>query len=58
MAMTLRAGKSGWGRYYTCSTTARRGETGCRGRTVPMDKLDTLVADRIEHRPRARLFPA
>jgi thiamine-phosphate pyrophosphorylase len=30
-------------RYYTCSTKARQGETGCRGHTVPMDKLDTLA---------------
>jgi len=48
--MTLRTGKGGRYRYYTCSTKARQGETGCRGRTVPMDKLDTLVADHIEHR--------
>jgi site-specific DNA recombinase len=48
MAMTLRTGKSGRYRYYTCSTKARQGETGCRGRTVPMEKLDTLVADHIE----------
>ena len=50
MAMTLRTGKSGRYRYYTCSTKARQGETGCKGRTVPMEKLDTLVADHIEHR--------
>jgi site-specific DNA recombinase len=50
MAMTLRTGKSGQYRYYTCSTKARQGETGCIGRTVPMEKLDTLVADHIEHR--------
>jgi site-specific DNA recombinase len=50
MAMTLRTGKSGRYRYYTCSTKARQGETGCRGRTVPMDKLDRLVADHIERR--------
>ena len=49
-AMTLRTGKSGRYRYYTCSTKARQGETGCRGRTVPMEKLDTLVADHIEQR--------
>ena len=49
-AMTLRTGKSGQYRYYTCSTKARQGETGCKGRTVPMDKLDTLVADHIEQR--------
>jgi hypothetical protein len=50
MAMTLRTGKSGRYRYCTCSTKARQGETGCKGRTVPMEKLDTLVADHIEHR--------
>src|SRR5215471_2024806 len=50
MAMTLRTGKGGRYRYYTCSTKARQGETGCAGRTVPMQKLDTLVADHIERR--------
>jgi site-specific DNA recombinase len=50
MAMTLRTGKGGRYRYYTCSTKARQGETGCAGRTVPMHKLDTLVADHIERR--------
>ena len=35
---------------YTCSTKARQGETGCKGRTVPMDKLDHVVADHIEQR--------
>jgi site-specific DNA recombinase len=48
--MTLRTGKGGQYRYYTCSTKARQGETGCTGRTVPMHKLDTLVADHIERR--------
>jgi site-specific DNA recombinase len=50
MAMTLRTGKGGRYRYYTCSTKARQGETGCPGRTIPMDKLDRVVADHIEHR--------
>ena len=48
--MTLRTGKGGRYRYCTCSTKARQGETGCGGRTVPMEKLDTLVADHIELR--------
>jgi site-specific DNA recombinase len=48
--MTLRTGKGGRYRYYTCSTKARQGETGCRGRTVQMEKLDKLVADHVEHR--------
>jgi site-specific DNA recombinase len=49
-AMTLRTGKSGRYRYYTCSTKARQGEIGCKGRTVPMEKLDSVVAEHIEHR--------
>jgi hypothetical protein len=49
-AMTLRTGKGGRYRYYTCSTKARQGETGCLGRTVPMEKLDRVVADHIEQR--------
>jgi site-specific DNA recombinase len=49
-AMTLRTGKSGRYRYYTCCTKARQGATGCPGRTVPMEKLDTVVAEYIEQR--------
>ncbi|WP_349643086.1 recombinase family protein [Bradyrhizobium japonicum] len=49
-AMTLRTGKSGRYRYYTCSTKARQGETGCKGRTVPMEKLDGVVVEHIEQR--------
>ena len=49
-AMTLRTGKGGRYRYYTCSTKARQGETGCKGRSIPMDKLDNLVASHIEDR--------
>ena len=47
-AMTLRTGK-GY-RYYTCSTKARQGESGCRGLSVPMDKLDRAVVDHLEWR--------
>jgi hypothetical protein len=48
--MTLRTGKSGRYRHYTCCTKARQGATGCPGRTVPMEKLDNLVAEYIEQR--------
>ncbi|MBX9821419.1 MAG: recombinase family protein [Afipia birgiae] len=44
--MTLRTGTSKTGkvyRYYTCGTCASKGKTSCRGRSVPMDKLDDLV---------------
>ncbi|MFU0504176.1 recombinase family protein [Pseudaminobacter sp. NGMCC 1.201702] len=52
-AMTLRTGKGSAGqtyRYYTCSTKARQGNTGCKGRAIPMGKLDHLVADHIGDR--------
>jgi DNA invertase Pin-like site-specific DNA recombinase len=49
-AMTLRTGKNGQYRYYTCSTTARVGPTGCEGITVPMDRLDQAVIDHLERR--------
>ncbi len=49
-AMTIRTGKSGRYRYYTCSIAARQGATGCKGRSIPMDKLDDLVAQHLEER--------
>jgi site-specific DNA recombinase len=50
-AMTLRtSGKAKHYRYYTCSTAARQGKTGCKGRTVQMDRLDHLVAEHLEKR--------
>ena len=44
--MTLRTGKTGRYRYYTCSTCARQGKS----RSIPMDKLDRLVTDRLADR--------
>jgi site-specific DNA recombinase len=49
-AMTLRTGKGGRYRYYTCSIKARQGETGCKGRSIPMEKLDSLVAEHLADR--------
>ncbi|QYU69814.1 protein translocase subunit SecF [Leptolyngbya sp. 15MV] len=49
-AMTIRTGKGGRYRYYTCSTKARQGPTACSGMTVPMAKLDDLVAKHLEDR--------
>lgn len=49
-AMTLRTGKSGRYRYYTCSTCARLGKTVCKGRTLPMSFLDNLVLDHLTRR--------
>src|SRR3546814_18781834 len=48
--MTFRTGKSGRYRYYACSIKARQGETGCKGRAIPMDKLDDMVVNHIEER--------
>jgi hypothetical protein len=45
--MTLRIGKGG---RYRCSIKARQGETGCKGRSIPMEKPDDLVAGHIEDR--------
>ncbi len=48
--MTLRTGTSKSGRvhrYYSCSTHGRQGKTGCIGRSIRMDTLDTLVTDRL-----------
>jgi site-specific DNA recombinase len=49
-AMTIRNGKGGRYRYYTCSMKARQGPTACTGMTVPMEKLDALVAGHLEQR--------
>ena len=51
--MTLRTGTSKSGkvhRYYTCSTAARVGKTGCKGRSIAMAKLDTLVTSHLADR--------
>lgn len=47
-AMTIRTGKGGRYRYYACSIKARQGETGCEGRSIPMEKLNSVVIDHIE----------
>ncbi|MBX9590131.1 MAG: zinc ribbon domain-containing protein [Hyphomonadaceae bacterium] len=52
-AMTLRTGTSKSGkvhRYYTCSSCARQGKTVCKGRSIRMDKLDTLVTGHLADR--------
>jgi hypothetical protein len=52
--MTLRTGNGGRYRSYTRSIKARQGETGCKHRSIPMEKLDNLVACHIEDRLLAR----
>lgn len=51
--MTLRTGTSKTGavhRYYTCSTCARKGKTVCKGRSIAMAKLGTLVTTQMNER--------
>jgi site-specific DNA recombinase len=51
--MMLRTGTSKGGRvyrYYTCANCATKGKTVCKGRSIPMDKLDTLVTDHLVER--------
>ena len=51
--MTLRTGTSKSGRvyrYYTCANCATKGKTACKGRSISMDKLDTLVIDHLLER--------
>jgi site-specific DNA recombinase len=51
--MTLRTGTSKGGRvyrYYTCSNCATKGKTACKGRSIPMGKLDALVTDHLRER--------
>ena len=58
--MILRTGKNGRYRYYACSIRARQGDASCKGRAVPMDKLDCMVVGHIEERllDRFRFNPA
>jgi site-specific DNA recombinase len=51
--MMLRTGTSENGRvyrYYTCSNCATKGKSVCKGRSIPMDKLDQLVTDHLMER--------
>ena len=34
-------------RYYTCSASFRSGKTACKGRLIPLDKLDDLVTEHL-----------
>jgi hypothetical protein len=45
--MTLRTGKSGSYRYYTCSLSARQGKGACPGRSIRMNDTDELVLEAI-----------
>jgi site-specific DNA recombinase len=36
--------------YYKCTTCAKQGKTACKGRSIRMDKLDTLVTQHLIQR--------
>ena len=49
-AMTLRTGTSKTGkvhRYYSCSTCGRQGKSVCKGRSIKMDLLDSVVTNQL-----------
>jgi site-specific DNA recombinase len=51
--MTLRTGTSKGGLsvpIYTCSNCATKGKTVCKGRSIPMQKLDALVTTHLLER--------
>lgn len=48
--MTIRTGKGGRYRYYTCNNRVNEGATSCKGRSIPMSDLDELVLDNLEGR--------
>jgi site-specific DNA recombinase len=45
--MTLRTGKSGKYRYYTCAGSALKGKTMCKGRSIPMAALDGMILENL-----------
>ncbi len=52
-AMTLRTGTSKTGKvhkYYSCSTSARKGKSVCKGRSINLEKLDKLVTTQLIER--------
>jgi len=51
--MMLRTGTSKTGhvyRYYTCASSRTKGNTVCKGRSLPMQKLDSLVTEHLMER--------
>lgn len=48
--ITAVTGKSGRYRYYKCSNRQSRGNHVCQSRSLPMDKLDDLILERMMDR--------
>jgi hypothetical protein len=45
--MTLRTGKSGRYRYYTCAGCAQKGKTKCPGQSIAMEALDGMILEHL-----------
>jgi len=48
--MTIRTGKGGRYRYYTCARHMNQGACDCSRKSVPMGMLDGIVLDQLESR--------
>lgn len=48
--MVMRTGKAGRYRYYACQKKARTDTSRCSGIAIPMDALDTLIAEHMTAR--------
>jgi site-specific DNA recombinase len=48
--MTIRTGKGGRYRYYTCNRRVNEGASSCKGRSIPMPVLDGIVLESLEER--------
>ena len=48
--MTIRTGKSGRYRYYTCAGCAQKGKSFCTGRSISMAALDGMVIEHLTDR--------
>ena len=46
-SMTLATGKGGRYRYYKCNTRISKGNKLCDGRSIPMEKLDSLILNAL-----------
>ena len=48
--MTIRTGKGGRYRYYSCNNRITKGSSACTGLSIRMEQLDELVVDELESR--------
>ena len=48
--MTIRTGKGGRYRYYTCARHMNQGACDCNRKSIPMEELDSIVLEQLESR--------